>query len=309
MTTTDYKTQINPVVLTWARETAGYDIDTVVNELNNRTVTADTIRSWEEGADKPFLTQFERLAKIYNRTEMLFYLPKPPLDDTLDRLGSLPTSIKEKLSPQIRFMHREARLKQIYLEELLPEAPPIADIALRGLATLTSDVELLARTVRERLAISIAEQKKWHDTSTALEQWRRAIESTGIWVFFEDFAQAEYDGFYLEDDQYPVIFIDCGLSPARQIFTLFHELGHVLLAKGGILLRSDCEQALAGEYLEIEQFCTDFATEFLVPAADFELSRLDYEAAADACTHQYKVGFEVLLLRAKDLNLGDSGSY
>lgn len=309
MPTANYKSETNPEVLTWARKTAGFAIEEVVEELADKDVTAETIRAWERGEDSPmYLTQFKKLAKIYNRTEYLFFRPKPPVDDTLDRLGSLPEHIKAKLPPQVRFLHREARLLQIHLKDFLCDMPT-PEIPLRGFATLDDDVVSLANSVRQQLGITVAEQKQWQNSTVALNKWRTAIENTGIWVFFWDFAVEDYDGFYLEDENYPVIFIDVNLSIERQIFTLFHELGHVLLAKGGMFIRGELERSLAGEYQDIEQFCCDFAEEFLVPKAELQVTGKLYEAEIEDYANQYKVDFDVLVMRCRDNDLLDPQKY
>lgn len=294
----DYKSETNPEVLAWARKTAGYAIDDVVAELGDQTVTAETIKAWESGDDSPmYLTQLKSISKIYQRAEFVFFMPKPPIDDTLDRLGSLPEHIKVKLPPKVRFLHREARVKQLSLQRLLYEEVA-QEITLRSIATLDDDVITLANSVRQVLGITVAEQKQWQNSSMALRKWREAIENTGIWVFFTDFEVKEYDGFYLEDEQYPVIFIDNSLLVEQQIFTLFHELGHVLLAKGGMYIHGNFKRLLSGEYDAIEQFCCEFVEEFLVPKADL----LATDNLADSA-RQYKVEFAVIAKRHRDNEL------
>lgn len=197
---------------------------------------------------------------------------------------------------------------QVYLKEFL-ENTPAPELPLRGLATLDDDVVALANNVRERLGITLMEQKSWQNSTQALSRWRTAIENTGIWVFFADFAIDDYDGFYLEDAKYPVIFVDNGLSIERQIFTLFHELGHVLLSKGGMFIRGELERSLAGEYQDIEQFCCDFANEFLVPKTDLQVTGKLYEAEIADYASKYKVSFDVIVMRCRDNDLLDPHKY
>lgn len=293
---------VNPQVLTWARETAGYAIDAVVAELAEPEVSATTIKAWERGEAKPRYSQFEKLTDIYNRSEMLFYCKEPPVDDTLERLGSLPRQIKERLPTKMRFLLREARLRQLYIEKLLPDRE-LRPIPCKGMANLDADITEIAKTVREQLDISVVEQKRWPDARGALRHWRAALEEEGIWIFFAPFAEDDYDGFYFEDKQYPVIFLNSRKSYEQQIFTLFHELGHVLLAKGGLLAVGEMQLELTGDFLQIERFCSAFATEMLLPEAEVQLTTMPDEDKLQQLATEYKVSQELILRKCRDQGL------
>ena len=83
---------VNPEVLRWARETAGFDIDDVVEKIKRKRVTPVTIKSWEKGTTSPTYAQLERLAyEIYKRPLALFFFPKPPQEETPPTIISHPT--------------------------------------------------------------------------------------------------------------------------------------------------------------------------------------------------------------------------
>lgn len=52
---------VNPDVLRWARETAGFSIKDVVARIKRKRVTAETIAAWERGEESPTYPQLERL--------------------------------------------------------------------------------------------------------------------------------------------------------------------------------------------------------------------------------------------------------
>jgi Zn-dependent peptidase ImmA (M78 family) len=61
------------------------------------------------------------------------------------------------------------------------------------------------------------------------------------------------------------------MPDSRQIFTLFHELAHLLLRSGGIDFRSrTITKSFSGQYHNIEVICNRFANEFLVPQEVFD---------------------------------------
>ena len=155
----------------------------------------------------------------------------------------------------------------------------------------------LARRTRKYLDISVETQASWSDSTKALEIWRDCIEEKGIFVFKDAFQVDFVDGFSLVHDQFPVIYLNNSRPHVRQIFSLFHELAHLLLRQNGITRGVK----IGGE--KIERFCNRFAAEFLVPSADLE-TRLDFsdydDTAIGALASYYKVSRPVILLKLID---------
>jgi Zn-dependent peptidase ImmA (M78 family) len=99
----------------------------------------------------------------------------------------------------------------------------------------------------------------------------------------------------------------------RQIFTLFHELAHLLLKTGGIDKRNDAFlRRLRGENKKAEILCNRFTGEFLVPDSDFETMikeiQLD-EKGIQQSANRYKVSREVILRKCLDRGLIDQAYY
>lgn len=307
---------INPKILSWARESAGFSVEEVVNKINQEKITFEVIKAWEEGTAKPSYPQFEKLAEYYKRPLALFYLPKPPEEKTLEeKFRSLPIQYIKKLPPKIRFIVRKARIRQLDLMELHNEMPPEETKKLKELKQIVqynqADVKQIARSVREFLGISLEKQKGWQDEDLALKKWRSRLEDLGLWIFKDAFRKQaqEYDGFYLTDDYFPIIYINNSKSKHRQIFTLFHELGHFLLSKGGICFRDDLELKLSGSFQKDEVFCNAFAGEFLVPEDDFSPTRMPDDEEIKNYAKEYKVSKEVILRKCKEKGLIDWDEY
>ena len=95
--------------------------------------------------------------------------------------------------------------------------------------------------------------------------WRSAFYNCGIYVFKDAFKEEKFSGFCLYDNQFPVIYINNSMSFSRQIFTLFHELCHIILKTSGIdKTDDDYLNRLSIDNKEIETFCNSFDGEFLV---------------------------------------------
>jgi Zn-dependent peptidase ImmA (M78 family) len=90
----------------------------------------------------------------------------------------------------------------------------------------------------------------------------------------------------------------------RQIFTLFHELAHLLFHTSGINTLSDePDQDLPPPDHQIEIVCNRFAAEFHLPAAQFEADMgklLPTENTAELLANRYHVSRESIFRRFLD---------
>jgi len=107
----------------------------------------------------------------------------------------------------------------------------------------------------------------------------------------------EFRGFVLYDEIAPVIFINNEDALSAKIFTLIHEVVHILIGESASFDYKDLQPADN----EIEKFCDKCAAEFLVPEKELlEVSKQtkDYEKLAK----HFKVSQIVIARRLYDLN-------
>jgi Zn-dependent peptidase ImmA (M78 family) len=134
---------------------------------------------------------------------------------------------------------------------------------------VTVNVQTMASRVREYLGVSIADQKEWPNVEVALENWRRTITEVGVFIFKDAFKGDEYSGFCIYDDEFPVIYVNNSAAKTRQIFTLFHELAHLIFHTSGVDTEADeFVDAMPANARRIELLCNRFAAEFLLPEAE-----------------------------------------
>ena len=307
----DIEANITPKVLFWARDTAGWTIEDVVKKLNQKKVDIQTITDWEKGARRPTFSQLEKLAKFYERPVAVFFFPKPPRESKLEALfRTLPKDHARRLPPRIRFLTREAMVRQIDLRELKGEGH--LDSRLLELQKSSFSASELAIRVRSVIAVPPEEQFSWKkgDCANALKIWRRKLENLGIWVFKDSFKEDDFCGFYLPDNAFPIIYINDSMPHSRQIFTLFHELGHFLLSKGGIDFRDSKANELSEEHAQEEVFCNKFAEAFLVPDDSLDINHKNYnnEIIQDLAA-EYKVSREVILRKYLDKDIIGDKAY
>ncbi len=270
---------LTPAVLRWARESANMTAEEVATRLKK---PVELIAAWEAGHDAPTYPQLETLAyRVYKRPLALFFMPVPP-DEPKPRaeFRSLPDADLRHLSRETTLLIRKARAFQAALIELYGERSPVANPIWRQLRLdPRRNVERQAADVRRALGVSIDDVRKQSSADDALKLWRRAIERGGIHVFKESFKQGEFSGFCLWHPEFPVILINNSTTKTRQVFSLLHELAHVLCDRSGISRFDNrgIDQLPPSDRI-IERFCNALAGEILVPAADFATVTGNFDA-------------------------------
>jgi Zn-dependent peptidase ImmA (M78 family) len=165
----------------------------------------------------------------------------------------------------------------------------------------------MAAQIRNYLAVPVDVQMGWPSVDEALEQWREIFASVGIFVFKDAFHVEGYFGFCLYDAEFPIIYVNNSSAKSRQIFTLFHELGHLLFHTSGIdVLDESYIDHLAADNREIEIICNGFAAEFLVPELEFErqlVGRSPDRATASLIADRLNVSREVIYRKMLDRRL------
>lgn len=298
---------VKPELLQWGRETIGYEIEVAAKKIG---VSAATLTDWENGASRPTVKQLLKVAGVYKRPFAVFYLPIPPnrMDEPFDTLRDwrkLPATVDPKKSPELIMELREALRRREILIDLLKEMDeeiPNFDISYQS-NTSAAD---LAALVRNRIGITYDQQVKFRNMPDALKMWRAAVESLDVLVFQTGFFTShpieveEMRGVAIYYDQFPIIVINSKDSNSARIFTIMHELGHLILRLSGISNTYDYN-GLSQE----EIFCNEFAAELLVPSRfllnEPEVREKDIltweDAELDTLSRRYSVSKEVILRR------------
>ena len=307
---------VNPDILQWARETAGYSIEDVVEKIARKHVTVKVVQDWEDGNSSPTYPQLEKLAyEIFKRPLALFFFPEPPEEETpRQSFRTLPQEEIDFLKPKLLYLIRKAMVFRENLKELFDYVNPAKKKIYIDFEITSSDsVSVVAIEVRNYLGVSLNEQYALKSTEDALKYWRNLLEEHGIFIFKDAFKEDEFSGFCLYDDVFPIIYINNSQPKTRQIFTLFHELAHLLFRTGGIdLNHDDFIWSMSGSNKQIEIFCNKFAGEFLVPSEDVQKhlrnTSID-DNLLSGLARKYSVSREVILRKCLDLRYIDHEFY
>jgi Zn-dependent peptidase ImmA (M78 family) len=160
---------------------------------------------------------------------------------------------------------------------------------------VSADPEEVAQSLRQALGVSIEDQIGWKSAGEALRRWRAAIETQYAFVFQFGMPVREILGFSLVEHDRPVIVLNSAdYIITRRVFTLFHELAHLLAAQPGVCVP---EEGMNGAWHRVETFCNRFANAFLVPRADLKANLPDapQDAAIARLASRYRVSRYVVL--------------
>ena len=299
---------ITPAVLTWARERAALPLEEARTKFPR-------IAAWEAGEACPTYPQLEHLSKLLRLPTAVFFFPAPPdIPPIRQSFRTLPDAYFEDVPGEIRALLRKAKAFQLDLAELNDGSSGAERLAVHDLPlSLPLGIRSAAEATREYLGVSLDEQIAWPDAVAALDSWRDALEAVGVAVFKDAFPTDLLSGFCLYDETFPLIYVNNSSSVTRQIFTLFHELAHLLFHTSGVdrLPKQDVE-LLPPTSREIEIACNQFAAEFLLPTSrlDLELRRHGAnEASATRIARSYHVSREFVFRRFLDRDLVSREAY
>lgn len=249
-----------PEVMRWARESIGYSQSEAADLIGVRLWKLAAV---EEGVEYLTIREAERAADAYERPVAALFLPAPPDEEPPEaQFRRLPGSPPLPWPPAMRLLARRIRERQDAATELydvLDEQPPWHE--QRSKLRISEDLSEAATRARTALGVTFEQQKSWLDPRgyRPLRAWVDAVEALGILVMQDGSMEVEdMRGFASVHDDAPAIVMNIKDDPRARVFTLVHELGHLLLMASG---------RETGP--ETEGWCNDFAGEVLMPRREF----------------------------------------
>ena len=261
------KATVDPTVLIWARETAGFSLEGAAAKLK---IEEERLTAWEQGGDQPSIPQLRKLAETYKRPLAVLYLHEPPTNSfqAMHDFRRLPDLGMRRFSPELTLEIRLAQQRRELALELFEdgnEAPTPFTLE----TTINKNPEVIADVIRNTLGVDYAMQSHWRDQRIAFLAWRAKIEELGVLVFQASRIESnEASGFAYWDDALPFMVVNRKDTYSRRIFSMFHEFVHLMLRQSGVSdldiegLRPDADE-------RIEVFCNQVAAAALMPRSLF----------------------------------------
>jgi Zn-dependent peptidase ImmA (M78 family)/DNA-binding XRE family transcriptional regulator len=303
---------INGSVLRWAREEVGLTQTALADAVK---VDPSNLAAWESGNDSPSKGAFAKIVEVLKRPSAVFFLPQAPV------AAGLPTSLRNApglgshtLGPVEVRQIRWARRLQAVVSWVLQDSDE-RPVDLPRYSVDDDPVEV-AEFERQRTTVTVAEQLQWNSASEAFRVWRRVLETRGLLVLLLSLGKGNVRGFSAWDDYAPLAAASSSYHPTARIFTLFHELGHLLTRTDAACLRfivpSDRDS-------QIERWCERFAAAFLIPADSLravagwygasEPVRVTEPDVARRIANRFTVSTRATSLRLQELGMAPSSLY
>ncbi len=255
---------VNHEVLVWARESLALNR---AQTSESTGISPKRLVQLETGEKQPTLEELKAFSKTYKRTIATLLLNKPPKEKPIpqDRRTIDSKELGHFHEKTIMAVRKSRALAQSFFE--LREEMGIPFPKFNKTASIQDNPQEIADKIRQLLDLN--EIRKIDNIRIALEAYIERIETLGVAVFQLSLTQDNVRGFAIVDDIIPIIGIKRGGEQAHsKIFTLFHELGHILLNEGAI------NDLSLNPTWELEKWCNAFAAEVLMPTSELLQMRI-----------------------------------
>ena len=273
---------VHPATLRWAREEFGLSIAQAAEKLNK---SVKVITAWESGQESIGLSNARKLADKYKVSLPVLYLKNIPAEWQQEKPKDFRRhEAREPYSYPLCCAIRDARERQAWMREYLKSenAKPLDWL---GSFAGQQNVKPIVDWVVQWLEIDRQKIAGLKNDKQALSYWTEKIEAKRIMVSANGthaahkIARSEYSGLVLYDHYIPLILLNPADSPARRIFTLVHELAHLLLDDNSGVSHINFRQETA-DYDPVEIMCNRIASGVLIDDGDLQTQWKDSGAAS-----------------------------
>ena len=300
---------VAPELLQWAVDRAGWDIETAERRV-------PLLESWIDGTRQPTLKQLESFANATHTPFGLLFLSEPPEENVpIPDMRTLGNIAVPQPSADLLDKIYQCQLRQDWYRTYLIDNE-IDGPSFVGSATVNTSPAEVARKIQTLLNYDPKAQHEFTSWQDALRWLIDRIEDCGVLVMVNGIVGSdthrklnpdEFRGFALADRLAPLIFVNGADTKAAQIFTLIHELAHILLGESAL---SDTAVSIETG-TQVETWCNSVAAEVLVPitALRTEYSGEPTEAELERLARRYRVSTLVILTRIYDAGLVPSNRF
>ena len=293
--------EVSPKMLRWARARAGLDLSELVHRFPR-------LADWENEAARPTLKQLEHFAQSTHTPVGYFFLAEPPTEKVpIPDFRTVGNRRIEHPSPDLLDTIYTCQRRQEWYRDYA-RSQREEPLSFVGAATLASNIEATAATIRNALGFDLEERRSASTWTTALRRFIEQVDALGVLTMvngvvgnnnYRRLEPDEFRGFVLSDGLAPLVFINGADTKAAQMFTLAHELAHVWLGQSAL---SDIGPISTPTH-KVETWCNQVAAELLVPLAVFQQHYRrgeDLRGALDRLARHFKVSTLVVLRRIHD---------
>lgn len=280
-------------------------------------VDVTRIEAWESGSESPSLPQAKVLAKQYRIFFAYLYLPDiPQRTKRLEKVDyrTFGNQGLAEMSRELRWFLRDIEERRDVMLELYTSAE-MAVRPFKIVFQINSSENLLATELRKLLSLSAVAQSKFRKPETMLSYCVSKLEERDFLIFQAAKIQPnEMRGLSVAYEEFPIIVLNRKDEPSARLFTLLHELVHIVTRTSGI-----CNNVSQNELQQnkIELYCNKVAGLALVPT-NFLLQNKNVpliqqygidDAYIRAIARDFAVSREVIIHRLWDIGIIDRKAY
>jgi Zn-dependent peptidase ImmA (M78 family) len=255
---------ISTRALRWIFEESGYSEAELSTELK---ADRALVRDWLAGTKRPNETEFQRLRNVLRRPSAIFFMSSPPAasPNSIEMRSPIKGESRRKNAKERVAIRDAARMQEMisWIREELgfnPEPLPNHQNA--------KSPEAAGAAVREWLGISVERQLGWSSPSQAFAEWRAAFQSRGILVFSYSLGEKSARGFSISSKWAPLVATNSFWSKAVRIFSIFHELGHLVTHTESTCVEPEHKHRKHSMAGPVERWCEQFAAAALIPSRE-----------------------------------------
>lgn len=290
---------INCEMLKWAREQSPIELEDI--PIIIKGMRSEQVEKWEKGIEYPSITEAKKLVNLYDIPFASLYLTDLPKKDNttyIDRRtykDSLDVGISYELWKEINRL-KSCRESVIEVFEVDKYKSIFEDL------NTNATLEEIAMNVRKLFKIETPFKNKSEYNNKAFNFFRSIIEKNGILVLqIEGISINEIRGISLNYNIFPIIAVNKSDSDRAKVFTLFHELSHLIRRTSNLCLIDFNERED-----EEEKICNNLAANILIPKEVLNISiqniDLSNDKAIEKIADKYAVSKFVIIKRLYDLN-------
>ena len=306
---------VTPEVLVWARNLDGITIQEIALKLK---VGVERVEEWESGVSHPTLVQAKEMAKQYRVPFVYFYLPDAPrkikrIEKTDYRTFGNNGALFE-MSRELKWLLRDIEERRDTIMRLFEEDSHITKRIPFEIPSNATDEEI-ALKIRRFLELDNGSQNTFRKAEVAYSHCISVLEKYDILVFQAAKVEpSEMRGLSVAYSEVPIIVTNRKDEPAARLFTLCHELVHIVTNTSGLC--NDISNNVNSKF-EIELRCNRIAGLILLPEDEVKsnkaIEQIQKYGFDDtymrAIARDFAVSKEVVLHRLWEIGIVDKSFY
>lgn len=293
---------IQPDMLRWAIQRAGISEEKAIE-------TFPLLNAWLSQEKLPTLNQLKNFATKFHVPFGYLFMSKLPIENIPFPMFRGEAGQQDHFDLNVYDTVMNIQARQEWLEEYLEENDIDTCSFIGSITTKTSISEAVCKLrivldLDDRWAFNLA------TPDAAVSLLGQKIEEAGIFLSYNgvvgnnthrQLKVSECRGFALVNEKAPYIFVNSADSKSAQLFTLIHEVTHLML---GVSAGHAGSEVLHHE--ATENYCDRVAAEFLVPES---VLREIWNKDTKKASRRFKASELVVARRAHDLGLMSDSEY